>query len=202
VKVAVVIPTIEGREPHLERCVAAYKATAPDAKLYVQTGHPTCGEAWNAGAKRAKRWKPDYLHLTADDLEPQPGWLDAAVEAADRRRIPAPLVFHPDGTLESAGLIGFGCYTGPYEDWTAVDYTTVPFVTWALWGQIGMPGELHYCTDMWVSAVGRHHGWETAIRTPMRFTHHSAAEGRIQGRAPNDARRYTELLVEKTAVPA
>jgi hypothetical protein len=194
-RVAVVIPTIDGREEDLYRCVQAYDRTMPEGSLryYIEHGHPSCGEAWIAGAEKACKDGFDYLHLTADDLEPHPGWLPHAVEAVDKGYIPAPLVYHPSGELESAGLQGFGCYTGLHADWGYVEGTTVPFLAREMWDRIGMI-PTHYCTDLWVSARGRDFGYETVVRTGMRFTHHTAQAGRNYGRVSDDTREYLRAL--------
>lgn len=68
--ISVVIPTVAGREHSLERCLAAYRATA-DVELIVLADRQTCGVAWQEGIEQATG---DYLHLSADDLEPHPGW--------------------------------------------------------------------------------------------------------------------------------
>jgi hypothetical protein len=106
---------------------------------------------------------------------------------------PAPLVYHPDGELESAGLAGFGCYRGAYQDWMHIEGTTVPFLTGEMWDAIGMI-DVHYCTDLWVSHQGRKHGWETVVRTGMVFTHYNAPAGRNYGRVPDDTRKYLEAI--------
>ena len=191
--VAVVIPTVPGREEHLERCWNAYMDTANGAtlRIYVEHGHPSCGEAWIAGMNHAEDDGYDYVHLTADDLEPQEGWLDVGVETVEAGNIPAPLVFMPDGSLQSAGISGMECHTGAYCDWMQIDSTTVPFLTREMWQRIGMI-PLHYCTDLWVSHKGRLEGWETVVRTGMRFTHYNAPEGRIDqhGRTSNDRAEF------------
>lgn len=190
---AIVIPTVPGREEHLERCLQAYWRTAPDACVYVEHDHSSCGEGWIAGAAKAEPF--DYLHLTADDLEPHEGWLAPAIEAVDKGYIPAPVITHPGGALESAGLAGFSMYAGPYVDWQPIEATTVPFLTAEMWDAIGML-PIHYCSDLWVSHVGRRHGWETAIRDQMRFTHYTAPAGRNYGRVGDDNRAYLEAIQE------
>jgi len=191
--VVAVIPTIEGREADLKRTLSAYEATAPEARVMVVHDRPSCGQAWLDGAEEAGAF--DYLHFGADDLEPHAGWLEVAVETVDRGHIPAPLVFEPDGALDSAGLLGFGQYRGPYVDWQLVEGTTVPFLTCEMWEAIGMI-PVHYCSDLWVSAMGRRHGWETAVRTGMAFTHWTAPAGRNYGRAGPDTQAYLRLLEE------
>jgi hypothetical protein len=194
VRLAIVVPTVDGREADLDRCIAGYAATAPDAKVYVERNYPTCGAAWNAGAAKAELDGFDYLHLTADDLEPHAGWLEVAVETVDKDHIPAPLVYNPDGNLQSAGLAGLGCYTGPHEDWQLIEGTTVPFLTRKMWNAIGMIN-VHYCTDLWVSVIGRKRGWETAIRTGMVFTHYNSEPGRLYT-AMGDTHEYLRLVAE------
>lgn len=191
--VAVVIPTIKGREEDLRRCLVGYENTCPDAEIYIEAGYPSCGEAWIAGAERAVERGFDYIHFTADDLEPHEGWLEPAVESVEKDFIPSPVVFHPDGTLESAGLMGFGCYTGPHHDGMLVEGTTVPFLRRDMWERIGMI-PVHYCTDLWVSHQGRKYGWETVLRTSMEFTHYNAPAGRNYGRVPDDTQEYLRSI--------
>jgi len=194
-KVAVVIPTIEGREDHLATVVAAYMVTAPTGELIVERGHKSCGAAWIAGAARAEDY--DYLHFGADDLEPTEGWLEGAVETVDAGYIPAPLVYLTDGTLESAGLDGFSMYRGAYTDWQVIEGTTVPFLSWGMWAQISAVdgfnntlANIHYCTDIMISAAGRKFGHDTVIRTPIQFIHHNAQPGRNYDRVPSDTQEF------------
>lgn len=195
---AIVIPTINGRGEHLARCLEAYARTAPRASIYVKHDHPSCGEAWIAGAKEATRDGFDYLHLTADDIEPHDGWLEAAIETVDAGFIPAPLVYDSGGSLDSAGLQNFGQYRGEHADWQLIEGTTIPFLSRAMWERIGML-PIHYCSDLYVSVIGRRHGWETAIRTPMRFTHHVAPEGRDYSRAGRDTEEFMRCVTEPCA---
>jgi hypothetical protein len=166
--------------------------------VYIEHDHPSCGAAWLAGAARADENGFTHLHFTADDLEPHDGWLQAALATVAAGYIPAPLVFHPGGELDSAGLLGFGQYRGPHDDWQLIEGTTVPFLTRAMWEQIGMI-DVHYTSDLLVSYRGRKHGWETVIRTPMRFTHHTAQAGRNYGRVPADTQKYLDERDEVTA---
>jgi len=195
VRLAIVVPTIDGREEDLARCLESYERTAPNARVYVEHGHPSCGAGWLAGVSTAASDGFDYLHLTNDDIEAHDGWLDVALDTVNRGYIPAPLVYHPDGTLESAGLENFGCYRGAYSDWMFIEGTTMPFLTSVMWDKIGMI-PVHYCTDLWVSAKGRMHGWQTVIRTGMEFTHHTAMPGRDYSRVPADTQEFMRLLGE------
>lgn len=165
-----------GREALLAEAVAAYEAT-PEHKIeiLVEPGHNACGKAWIAGAKRASDF--DYLHFGADDLIPRPGWLAAAIECVDAGFIPVPLVWLPGEILQSAGIQGLDTFTGPYVDWQEVEHTTVPFMSAEQWDAIGMI-ELHYCTDLWVSEIGRRRGWPARIRTGYQFLHYHSHIGR------------------------
>jgi hypothetical protein len=194
---AIVVPTIDGRELDLKRCLAAYKRTAPHARIIIEHGHPSCGAAWIAGAEQAARDGFDYLHLTADDLEPLPGWLAIAKSTADKGMIPAPHVLRPDGQLESAGLIGFALNGSRTADMEPVDGTTVPFLTREMWEAfIAIPGfastmtATHYATDLMCSFAGRANGWPTVVRASMRFVHYTAPAGRNYGRAHDDTNKY------------
>lgn len=189
--VAIVIPTIPGREADLDRCLTAYERTAPDARVHVMHGYGSCGEGWIAGAEEAGSF--DYLHLTSDDLEPYDGWLEVAIETVDQGKIPAPLVYGLSGALDSAGLQGFGQYRGDYHDWMEIEATTIPFLTAEMWERIGMI-PVHYATDLWVSVIGARHGWPTVVREGMRFTHHEAPAGRNYGRASADIAEYQRYV--------
>jgi hypothetical protein len=74
-----------------------------------------------------------------------------------------------------------------------IEGTTIPFLTREMWNAIGMI-PVHYCSDLWVSAIGRQYGWETVVRTGMRFTHHTAQPGRDYGRVSDDTREYLQRL--------
>lgn len=197
--IAIVIPTVEGRRDDLLRCVEAYgKTTGDSISLYIEHDHPSCGAAWVAGAERAVQDGYDYLHLTADDLEPHGGWLAPAVEAVDKGLIPAPLVYQPGGGLESAGLAGFSLNCANVTDWHPVDGTTVPFLSREMWDAMATPefletlATVHYCSDLMFSVAGRKHGWDTVIRTGMAFTHYTAPAGRNYGRSGEDTQRYLQ----------
>ena len=195
-KVAVVVPTVEGRGEYLDRCIGAYNRPELGAEIEVtvMADYPSCGSAWIAGMESLNGGsRPDYVHFTADDLEPHAGWLEPAVECVERGWLPCPLVFNPDGSLQSAGISGWDVYTGEYEDWSAIAATTVPFMSWEQWEHIGMT-DLHYCSDMWVSYVGRKFGWETRLRTAFQFTHHNAPRENQHGRTVYDRQRFLERV--------
>jgi len=192
--VSVIVPTIEGREDHLERCVTAYTALAPGnyaLDLIIEHGHPAVGIAWQAGAGKAAG---EYLHLTNDDIEPRPGWHAPAIEAVQRGHLPAPQVFAPDGFPQSLprwGMLG--------EDWAPVAYTTLPFCSREQWAAIGPVPDLHYYADDWISYRGRRAGVGAVLRSGYAFTHHWAQHGRGAGMTEDermvfDKTRYDEAV--------
>lgn len=192
--VSVIIPTIAGREEHLERCVTAYAALAPGnyaLDLIIEHGHPAVGVAWQAGAGKASG---EYLHLTNDDIEPHPGWHAPAIEAVQHGHLPAPQVYGPAGELQSLpawGRLG--------EDWTPVAMTTLPFCSRAQWETISPLAPLHYYADDYFSYRGRKAGWGTVLRSGYAFTHHWAQAGRgagmtEAGRMEFDRARYDEAV--------
>lgn len=196
------IPTVEGREAHLERCVAAYaeNTVGEGVELLVERGHSTCGLAWNAGAARATG---EYLHLTADDLEPLLGWNLPAQEAIGRGEIPAPLVYkvrlvdgYPVKEVETSG----GEWNRRLDDWERVLGTcVVPFCRLRDWrGNIGPSIETHYYTDNWFTDQCRRAGLEIVLRQNYAFIHHWALQGRGAGtnetdRIHQDRRIYYDL---------
>jgi hypothetical protein len=171
--ISVIVPTIDGREAHLSRCVAAYEATMrelEDTEILVVRNQPACGVAWQIGASRAAR---PYLHLTADDLVPHSGWWQAAVRAVDHGVIPAPLILGPSGAVEEVGPETTGC-------------TRIPFCSREQWNRIGPMIPLHYYTDNWFSFKARQAGYSIADVPEYACTHHWAEAGRLSDRMALD----------------
>ena len=83
----IVLPTIAGREAERERTIAAYERLTPCEIQWVHVyDYPTCAEAWNAGASAAEG---RYLHMGADDIEPETGaWFAAATSVVDAGGVP------------------------------------------------------------------------------------------------------------------
>ena len=99
--ISVIIPTVEGREENLEMGVDAYTKLAKDAyelDLIIEHDHPSCGAGWQAGLAHAKG---QYIHLSDDDIVPQPGWHAPAIEAVECGFLPAPQVTDPRGYPQS-----------------------------------------------------------------------------------------------------
>jgi hypothetical protein len=173
--ISVVIPTIHGREEHYARCVEAYEATqGVELQLITVRDKSTCGEAWGIGAEQAKG---DYIHFSADDLQPAEGWYAPAIEACDRGFLPAPRIVNPAGKLDYCGVHGI-----ELDDWTRVSMSVIPFMSRAQWDAIGpdVP-PIHYFSDNWVSWRGAKAGFPTVVRRGFAFTHWWAKPGRGAG---------------------
>ena len=187
-RLLVVIPTVTGREHHLRRCERAYRAvTPPDVQLDIATwlDKPTCGEVWNTGARFAATLRADYVHMTADDLEPLPGSIEAAIEIVDKGATPSALIWtardgQPD-TLESHGTWAMH-FLSPTE----VDMSRIPFCRPEQW--IPIP-PIHYWSDNAFSVACRVQSIPMIADQRYAFRHHWASEGRI---AMNSEQWYRE----------
>lgn len=170
--ISVVIPTIDGREHHLARCEAAYERFTDDYELIIVRNEPTCGLAWEKGGALAKG---DYIHLSADDLEPHEGWWEPAVRLVDEGKLPCPRILRPDGSLESCGEWGT-----EMEDGTETIIARIPFLSRAMWEKGGWTIPLHYYTDNWIYERGKQLGYPTVVCRDYLFTHYYASEGRLE----------------------
>lgn len=197
--IGIVIPTIPGREESLQLALDSYTRNAPDAIWEVYPDSPSSGEGWRRGTEEfvRKYGAPDYLHLTNDDCE-LIGSLEPAVEACDLNLLPAPIVRNIDGTLQSAG----GNMNAPDNlireigpDWTPVGFTTVPFMSWEQWEQIGML-DVHYSSDVWVSHRGRELGIETVLRHGYEIVHKLHPVGRGAGMTQHDRAKQDRRIME------
>jgi hypothetical protein len=193
--ISVVVPTIVGREEHYARCVAAYERTVPadDLQLITMRDFPTCGEAWNAGAAQATG---DYIHFSADDLEPHDGWWQPAVEAVEAGYLPAPRIVNASGKLDYCGVHG-----REMADWMLVRMSVIPFFTAAQWKVIGPVLPIHYFSDNYLSWQGALAGFPTVVRRGFEFTHHWAQSGRgagmtYQQRMEHDAQLFNAAVAE------
>lgn len=184
-----IVPTVPGREELLERCLASF----PEARHIVIRGEQTCGAGWLAGLAQVTG---DYVMLCADDIEAHPDLdLDAALAVIDQGRIPAPIVYRPDGSLESAGgdMSAPGCLIDHVQaEGTPVSFTPLPLVSREQAEAIGMI-PAHYMTDVYLSHRGAQLGWPTVLCHGYRLIHHHAQVGR-RGPSPADRRLYQEAL--------
>lgn len=170
--ISVVIPTVTGRERWLEQCLDAYTKTSVETRLetIIIKDRDTCGIAWQDGADASSG---DYIHFTADDLTPHPGWHQAAVGVVEQGALPCPLILGPHGTLESCGTWG---QLDP--DGSPAELARVPFMSRAQWDKIGPMEPWHYYTDNLISWKGYRVGIPTVVSHGYKFTHHWAQEKR------------------------
>lgn len=196
--VTVVIPTIPGREEHYARCRASYLATCDgvcDLDLITVTGEPTCGWGWQAGIEKM-RPASKYLHLTCDDIEAQPGWLQAAIEAITEHVLPAPRILNgATGAPES-----FPQWGTDWPDGTPAGLSALPFMSRDLFEQHVAPMfTAHYFGDNWVTWRSARAGFPALVRRGYFFKHHWAEHRRGAGMDYGERLAHDEGLFYQAA---
>jgi hypothetical protein len=135
---------------------------------------PNCGTGWQAGAEQATG---DYLHLTADDIEPLPGWWQAAILMVDRGFLPGAHVWRPDGSLESA----VKWEQDGYPD-DPCDLCRIPFCSMKQWEKIGPMIPVQYYSDNWFTDRAKVLlNMDTRLAPGYDFVHH-----RPRGQRPGE----------------
>lgn len=177
--ISIVIPTIDGRERWLEKCLLSYQMNRPESsEILIVRNRRTCGIAWNIGLDHAEA---PYIHLTADDIEAHPGWWEAAIKVVRRDQLPAPRILNPDGSLQSCGD------ANEMENGEECEIARIPFASREQFDAIGQMFTRQYYGDNWFSHRGRQLGWPSIICREYLFTHHLAGEGRIDTLAEDGA---------------
>lgn len=171
VLLSVVIPTIEGRQESLARCIASYEDTLRgiNYEIVVIQDAPSWPAACNLGAEKAHG---EILHFTADDLEALPDWWMEPLEWLDEHdELPAPVVLNHsvDGEWDNAG---------DGADRTLTHFTRIPIMRRDQYERIGPWPEDIYFADLWVSERARALGIETRMIHSYRFVHHWSPVGR------------------------
>jgi len=173
---SIVMPTITARREIFARCYSRYRETLAQEEVkhrtqfLILTDYATCGLAWNDGIAQAEG---EYIHLTADDIEPLDGWLLPAIEAVKRGDLPAARILNPDGTLQSCGTDHREAPEG-----AVAEVARIPFASRAQLDAIGPMLEEHYMGDYWFSQRGRECGFHSRVVRNYAFIHHFAPEGR------------------------
>lgn len=200
--IAVVIPTIPGREALFERTVAAYKATA-DVTILVVRNRPTIGEAWNDGAQAALEADAKYLHLSADDVEPHPGWADAAIASVEAGGYPSPRILNADGSLHSCGTMGGGMLMPECADFTPCASSPFPFMALDAWHDVGPCPPIHYYADDYLGWSVRRTGREVEVRRDYLLTHLEGTAGRakVVTRAMQDRSTFLAAIGVESPAP-
>lgn len=176
--ISVIIPTVKGRERSLDRTVKAYQETWDDIEIlvYPNDGKP-CGEAWIEGAKEASG---DYLHWTADDIVPHPGWAEAAMDCCDQGKLPAATVYGVASENFPGGVMSTIVYLLPKLP--DVPNVLVPFLSREQFSEGGWLLPIHYGTDDWVTYVGRMRGFDVVRLDAFAFDHYAEMAERQESR--------------------
>ena len=199
--VAVIIPTVAGREADLGRTTVAYE-TEPGVRVFPQYDHSTVGAGWTAGVERILAgqrwpddedragpddWQPEFVMCGNDDMWPSLGWLAPAIETIDAGQTPCPVMWNSRGDLESAGA-----WQVLKPDGSEVPWTPLCFFRLDEWQHFGPIPPWHYYSDNYFATASIHllHR-PIVVRHAFRFTHTwaqpgrkdmSSAEGREHGR--------------------
>ena len=195
-KVSIVIPTIKGREDLFDQTIAAYRASKPesvDFEFIKMTGYGSIGEAWQAGALRASG---QFTHLTADDVSPHDGWLDAAINATNRNEWPCPRILNADGSIHSCGTLGGGMLLGECADGTGCASSPFPFFRAERFVQVGPLPPIHYYADDLLGWRARSAGLTPTVCRDYLLTHHEGTIGRseVASRAMADRQTFLDLI--------
>ena len=181
--ISIVCPTITGREHWLERCQIAYcETTDTECEFIVIKDATACGIAWNQGCEEARG---DYIHFTADDIEPTPGWWEVGIEWIKKGVLPAPRILNTDGTLQSCG--------DNNQEWPTGAETVVariPFCSREQMERIFPIIDVHYWTDYDFTRKGKALGWPSIVVRDFLFYHHYAPEGRLDERLAADQKVF------------
>jgi len=203
-KLLIVCPTIDGREDSFNRLLNSYHETIPpDVETILEkvNNRPTCGKGWSDGVERAlaSGFEPDYIHLTCDDLEAQPGWLEAAAEAVDERYQPAPHLDTVNQQGEFGTDINYGHPpTSDMSDWKTTRTSVIPFFAGSWWNLYIAPMfTAHYFTDDFISHQLGKNGIETKCRTGMKFFHHHHMHGRGAGMTQDERMIHDQRLFQR-----
>jgi hypothetical protein len=209
VTIDLIIPTINGREASLQRCLGSFeRLTDADLNEIIVRNSRTCGAGWIEGLKESKA---PYVALVADDLEVvSEHWAQVCIETVELGLLPCPRVFRPNGSIESQGgdMNAFGHILARHtKDGTQVGFSTVPFCSREQIDAIGMVDTQYGC-DMYVSHRGRQLGWDTVLVHGYDLVHHQEQVGRGAGMNQNDrdamdcATVFAELERLEKAVPS
>lgn len=195
--VVICLPTVTGREESFQRTVDGYRATvegsAHNVAMVVVKDEPTWGAGIDAAMKVVEEQHPTatIIHFTADDLVPEPGWLDAAIEAVDQSVCPAPV-------LDTFGEIAYGHPPNADEsDWKVSQTSVVPTIRASWWKLIAPMLQTHYFTDDYISLKLRMHGIDTKGRLGYRFRHFHEMAERGAGMTQDERMQYDMAIFQR-----
>lgn len=194
--IAVIIPTIAGREALLERTVDAYREHSTEAvALLIVRDRPTIGQAWADGVASLPAGA-DHVHLSADDVAPHPGWDAAAIAAVERGHYPSPRILNADGSLHSCGTMGGGMLLPECADGTPCAASPFPFVRRSDLEHLGPILAAHYYCDDHLGWRARMIGLEPVVCRGYLLTHLEGTAGRpaMVARAADDRARFLTAI--------
>lgn len=187
------IPTVPGREDELRRSLHslehAIRPLGVDVVVRVESGHKTCGEAWNAGAAwLVERFAElDFLLFSADDLIADDRCIGSALNRAmnGRRELPAPQLFLVDGRRDPR--------TDDGPDGVSTYFSRVPFLPLELWTKVAPMPPLHYFSDAWIADRAHERGYSFRVTSGFAFVHLWSEPGRYaDDRHAVDAALYAD----------
>jgi GT2 family glycosyltransferase len=173
--ISIVLPTLTARREvgWTDRCLNAYRETTKGVEIefHVYIDRPACGIAWNEGIAEAKG---DYIHLSADDITPLPGWWQPAIKSVKQGQLPSARILNSDGSLQSCGTDD-----QEHADGEEAFVARIPFASREQFQRIGPMMDEQYMGDYWFSHQGRAVGYPSIVVREYAFVHHYAQEGRI-----------------------
>jgi len=202
--IAVVIPTIRGREALYERTVAAYRACGSEVTIITVRDRPTIGQAWGDGADAALNVEGvEFIHLSADDVEPHPGALEAAAEAVRFGIYPSPRIVNVDGSLHSCGTMGGGMLLPECGNDTVCGTSPFPFMRHEMWTAIRPCPRIGYYADDWLAWAVREQGLEVRVSRGYTLTHLEGTVGRdrVVRRSGADRAAFLQAVADRALSP-
>lgn len=198
-KVSIIIPTVEGREKYLERCISGYLTrhnTEHEIEIIIERGHDHGGTAWDLGSERATG---DYIHFTNDDIVPGFDYLEPLIQTIENNcnYIPVTIVVNTIAEILDEDFMPISgnptppnqswAFEGPPyipEDWNKPDpnndslYPSLPFCHKNQWSFIKPMIHSHYGTDKWFGWRAKQAGFIQVVRNKSIFYHYAASEKR------------------------
>lgn len=189
--VSVIVPTVDGRDECLARCIAAYEETTPDLELIIVRNKTACGIAWQEGAEQATG---DFIHFTADDLWPYPGWWEAAVEVTERGALPAAWVMGDGSQVYCTVPIWEDIHEAPVN-------VLVPFFSREQFDLGGWVVPIHYGSDDWITFLATKRGIPVELIHEYRFEHTADQNGRLHNNRVKDVPELCRLMHDEWFLP-
>lgn len=191
-RISVVIPTVKGREGVLKTCIRGYqKHSVNQVEIIIMRDRPTCGRAWLESLPYADG---DYIHFTADDLEPHEGWDQDVIEMASNGIQPSPRIIYDGAVVFCGNHLGAGAVEP--ETGTVVGMSVIPFLSREMLNAVLPLLDAHYYTDDWISWQLERKGYQTQCCRTYEFEHHVSNVKRGAGMSQTDRMFHDRLIYE------